>query len=56
LEVCIVVLVQIERIGDAGVDFIIFTLLFPSIHVRGIIGLQAASQTDFTLWQDWFHD
>jgi hypothetical protein len=52
----IVVLVQLERIMDAGVDFLIVTLLYASIHVCGIVGLQAASQTDLTLRQDWFHD
>jgi hypothetical protein len=46
-------MVRIERIGDAGVDFLIITLLFASIHVCGIIGLQAASQTDLTLWINW---
>jgi hypothetical protein len=46
---CIVVLVRLERIMDAGVDFLIVTLLFASVHVRGIVGLQAALQTDLTL-------
>jgi hypothetical protein len=41
---------------DAGVDFLIVTLLFASVHVCGTVGLQAASQTDLTLRQDWFHD
>jgi hypothetical protein len=48
----IVVLVRIERIRDAGADFLIFTLLFASIHVYGIFGLQAATQTDLTLQRD----
>jgi hypothetical protein len=48
-DLCIVVLVRLERIVDAGVDFLIVTLLFASIHVCGIVGLQAASQTDLTL-------
>jgi hypothetical protein len=39
---------------DAGVDFLIVTLLYASIHVYGIVGLQAASQTDLTLQQEWF--
>jgi hypothetical protein len=55
-DLCIVVLVRLERIVDAGVFFLIVTLLFASIHVCGIAGLQAASQTDLTLCQDWFHD
>jgi hypothetical protein len=41
---------------DAGVDFLIITLLFASIHVCDIVGLQAASQTNLTLRRDWFHD
>jgi hypothetical protein len=53
---CIVVLVRLERIMDAGVNFLIVTLLFASVHVCDIVGLQAASQTDLTLWRDWFHD
>jgi hypothetical protein len=40
-DLCIVVLVRIERIGDAGIDFLIVTLLFASAHVSGIVGLQA---------------
>jgi hypothetical protein len=55
-DLCIVVLVRIERIGDAGVDFFIVTLLFASIHIRDIVGLQAALQTDLTLRRDWFHN
>jgi hypothetical protein len=51
-DLCIVVMVQIERIGDAGIDFLIVTFLFASVHIRGIVGLQAASQTDLTLWRD----
>jgi hypothetical protein len=39
---CKVVLVRIERIMDASIDFLIVTLLFASAHVRGIVGLQAA--------------
>jgi hypothetical protein len=53
---CKVVLVWLERIVDAGAAFIIVTLLFASIHVCGIVGLQAASQTDLTLRRGWFHD
>jgi hypothetical protein len=41
-DLCIVVLVWLERIVDVGVDFLIVTLLFASAHVRGIVGLQAA--------------
>jgi hypothetical protein len=55
-DLCIVVLVRIEHIGDAGVDFLIVTLLFASVYVCGIVGLQAALQTDLTLRRDWFHD
>jgi hypothetical protein len=39
---CIVVLVWLERIMDAGVDFLSVTLLFASTHVCGIVALQAA--------------
>jgi hypothetical protein len=55
-DLCIVVLVRSEHIVDAGVDFLIVTLLFASIHACSIVGLQAASQTDLTLQRDWFHD
>jgi hypothetical protein len=41
-DLCIVVLVRIERIGDAGIVFLIVTLLFASALVRNIVGLQAA--------------
>jgi hypothetical protein len=40
-DLCIVFLVRIELIKDAGIDFLIVTLLFAYIHVRGIVG-QAA--------------
>jgi hypothetical protein len=40
-DLCIVVLVQLERIMDASVDFLIVTLLFAYVHVCGITGLQA---------------
>jgi hypothetical protein len=40
---------------DAGVDFLIVTLLFASVHICGIVQLQAALQTDLTLRRDWFH-
>jgi hypothetical protein len=43
-NLCIVFLVRIERIEDAGVDFLIVTLLFASVHICGIVGLQAASR------------
>jgi hypothetical protein len=39
-DLCIVVLVRIEHIGDVGVDFLIVTLLFASLHVYRIVGLQ----------------
>jgi hypothetical protein len=55
-DLCIVVVVGIECIGDAGVDFLIVTLLFASVHVRNIVGLQAALQTKLTLRRDWFHN
>jgi hypothetical protein len=55
-DLCIVVLVRLENIVDAGVDFLIFTLLFASIHVCDIAGLQASLQTDLALRQNWFHD
>jgi hypothetical protein len=55
-DLCIVVLVRLERTPDAGIDFLIVTLLFATIHVCGIVGLQAASQTDLTLQRDWFHN
>jgi hypothetical protein len=54
-NLCIVFLVRIERIEDAGVDFLIVTLLFASVHICGIVQLQAALQTDLTLRRDWFH-
>jgi hypothetical protein len=41
-DLCIVVLVRLERIVDAGVDFLIVTLLFAFVHVCDIVGLQAA--------------
>jgi hypothetical protein len=41
-DLCIVVLVRLEHIGDVGIDFLIVTLLFASAHVCGIVGLQAA--------------
>jgi hypothetical protein len=41
-DLCIVIFIRIERIGDAGVDFLIVTLLFAYAHVCGIVGLQAA--------------
>jgi hypothetical protein len=55
-DLCIVVLVRLECIVDAGVDFLIVTLLFASIHIYCIVGFQAASQTNLTLRRDWFHD
>jgi hypothetical protein len=41
-DLCIVVLVWLERIVDVGVDFLIVTLLFEFVHVCSIDGLQAA--------------
>jgi hypothetical protein len=41
---------------DVDVDFVIIALLFASIHVCNIVGLQAALQTDLTFQRDWFHD
>jgi hypothetical protein len=43
-DLCIVVLVRLERIKDAGIDFLIVTLLFAYVHMYGIVGLQAASR------------
>jgi hypothetical protein len=42
-DLCIVVLVQLECIENAGIDFLIVTLLFASVHICGTIGLQVAS-------------
>jgi hypothetical protein len=42
---CIVLL---KRIVDAGVDFLIVTLLCASVHVCGIAGLQAARDRPYT--------
>jgi hypothetical protein len=41
-DLCIVVLVRLERTEDAGVDFHIVTLLFASFHICSIVGLQVA--------------
>jgi hypothetical protein len=41
-DLCIVVHVRLERIMDAGIDFLIVTLSFASAHVCDIVGLQAA--------------
>jgi hypothetical protein len=46
-DLCIVILVRLERIMDAGVDFLNFILLFASIHVCGIVGLQAACDRSY---------
>jgi hypothetical protein len=40
-DLCMVVLVRLECIMDAGVDFLIVTLLFASAHVCGILGSQS---------------
>jgi hypothetical protein len=53
-DLCIVVLVRIEHIEDVGIDFLIVTLLFASVHVHGIVGLQATLQTNLILRWDWF--
>jgi hypothetical protein len=63
-DLCIVFLVRIERIGLRALIFLLLPLLFAYVHVRGIVGLQAASQTELTrlldcIWilrWDWFHD
>jgi hypothetical protein len=55
-DLCMVVLVRIEHIGDAGIDLLIVTLLVAYVHVRETFGLQAASQTNLTLRRDWFHN
>jgi hypothetical protein len=41
-DLCIVVLVQLECIVDVGIVFLIVTLLFASVHICGIVGLQMA--------------
>jgi hypothetical protein len=46
-DLCIVVLVRLERIVDAGIDFLIVTLLFASVHVCGIVVLQAANDQSY---------
>jgi hypothetical protein len=51
-DLCIVVLVWIECIKGAGIDFLIVTLLFASVYVHDIVGLQ----TDLMLWREWFHN
>jgi hypothetical protein len=33
---------MVRTIMDVGIDFLIVTLLFASVHIRGIVGLQAA--------------
>jgi hypothetical protein len=40
-DLCIVVLVRLERIKDMGIDFLIVTLLFAFVHICDIVGLQA---------------
>jgi hypothetical protein len=40
-------LVRLERIVDAGTDFLIVTLLFAYVHVCGILGLQAARDRSY---------
>jgi hypothetical protein len=46
-DLCIVVLVRLERIVDAGVDFLIVTILFASAHVYGIVGFQVAGDRPY---------
>jgi hypothetical protein len=41
-NLCIIVLVRLERIEDAGIDFVIVTLLFAYVHICRIVGLQVA--------------
>jgi hypothetical protein len=45
---CIVVLVRLERIKDAGVDFLIVTLLFAFVHICSIVRLQAAHDRPYS--------
>jgi hypothetical protein len=47
-DLCIVVPVRLERIMDVGVDFLIVAILFASVHVCGIVGLQAACDRPYT--------
>jgi hypothetical protein len=47
-DVCIVVLVRLEHIVDAYVDFLIVTLLFASVHVCVIFELQAVHDRPYT--------
>jgi hypothetical protein len=41
-DLCIVVLVRLERIMNAGIDFLIVTLLFAYVHICSIIWLKVA--------------
>jgi hypothetical protein len=41
-DLCIVVFIRLERIEDAGIGFLIVTLLFAFVHICGIVGLRAA--------------
>jgi hypothetical protein len=41
-DLCVDVLVRLEHIKDVGIDFLIVTLVFASILICGIVGLQAA--------------
>jgi hypothetical protein len=47
-DLCIVVLVRLERIVDAGVHFLIITLLFAFVHVCDTVGLEASHDRPYT--------
>jgi hypothetical protein len=47
-DLCIVILVRLEHIVDADVDFLIVTLLFASVHACVIVELQAAHDRPYT--------
>jgi hypothetical protein len=47
VDLCIVILVRIECIGDAGVDFLIGTLLFAFVHVHAIVGCKRPRKSIF---------
>jgi hypothetical protein len=48
VNLCIAVLVWLECIEDAGIDFLIVTLLFAFVHIYGSVGLQAAHNRLYT--------
>jgi hypothetical protein len=47
-DLCIDVLVRLERIVDASVHFLIITLLFASVHVCDTVGLEASRDRPYT--------